>query len=135
MKMKRNVLYSLSFIMAVMIFLSSCETDPGVGVDNLAGSWVVNENGNFGNTSYTVQIQESPATVNQIVISNFYNLGAGADAIANINGSTVTVPIQNVSTFEIEGTGTLSGSNIISLNFTANDGQAVDNVSARFTKQ
>jgi hypothetical protein len=136
--MKSIKKYLIYLMAGSIIFLQSCapddeelDEDPRL---KFGGTWVVNENSSvFGSSAYQVTITNNISNDVQIQISNFYNLGAGTRVNANISGNNMTIPLQNVSSQSISGSGSFQN-NTITASFSANDGQVIDNVTAQFTR-
>ena len=51
-----------------------------------------------------------------------------------ISGNSITIFQQNLSGYDVVGSGTLVNSSTINLTYTTNDGAGVDNVSTVYTK-
>lgn len=135
----------LFFILLSLV--ASCtkedENNPSTGSTNptdprsvFVGTWVCNEESQvFGTTAYSVDITTHSTITNRIVASNFYNLGfTTSNAQLEVSGSNITVLLQNLSGYDVVGSGSLVNSSTINLNYTTNDGSGIDTVSAIYTK-
>jgi hypothetical protein len=135
----------LFFILLSLV--ASCtkedENNPSTGSTNLTdprsvyvGTWVCNEESQvFGTTAYSVDIATHSTITNRIVASNFYNLGfTTSNAQLEVSGSNITILLQNLSGYNVVGSGSLVNSSTINLNYTTNDGSGIDTVSAIYTK-
>lgn len=100
------------------------------------GNWICNEESEvFLSTTYPVVIFAHSTIANRIVISNFYNLGAQqSNCQMEISGTSFTIFQQNISGYDIVGSGILENSSTIKLSYTTNDGAGIDNVTAVYTK-
>jgi hypothetical protein len=136
----------LSTIILGSLFLASCEDlldNPSSTeiAQNLEGNWKCDENSSiFKSTQeiYSVYITPSENDSTKVFISNFYALGNDVDAVATINGYTITLQNQTLAgDYEVRGSGTIS-SNLkqISWNYFVDDGSGVeDEVTAEYTLQ
>lgn len=101
------------------------------------GNWVSNETSEvFSTTTFSVEIFAHTTITNRIVISNFYNLGSQqSNCQMEINGDSITIFQQNVSSHEFIGTGKLLTNSTIRLTYTADDGSGtIDHVVDNLTK-
>lgn len=109
---------SLVFLLAITVIATSCdvyyvEPEPVVVYDDrdaFVGSYDVSE---YSSTydeywEYGMSVNKSRG---QIVIDNFYNSGLAVDA--NVNGSNLHIPWQNVKGYEIQGDGYISGNKLV----------------------
>jgi hypothetical protein len=123
--------------LVLMAFITSCtkEEDDTPGSDSrdaLVGSWSTTENSKqFGQTSFTITISKTGE--DQVIIKNFYNLGAGVNTVGTVSGSSITIAQQQVSSQSITGSGTLSN-NKINWSYTTDDGLQKDTCTAVSTK-
>lgn len=102
----------------------------------LVGNWVCNEESEiFLSTTYPIVIFAHSTIVNRVVISNFYNLGTQqSNCQMEISGTSFTIFQQNISGYDIVGSGILENSSTIKLSYTTNDGAGIDHVTAVYTK-
>ena len=100
------------------------------------GTWLCNEQSQvFGTTTYTVDISAHTSISNRIVVSNFYNLGFQAsNCQMEVSGNSITIFQQNISGYDVLGSGTLVNSSTINLSYSTNDGSGIDNVTSVYTK-
>lgn len=111
-------------------------TSPSDPRNVFIGTWVSNEDSQvFGTTTYSVDIIAHSSITNRIVVSNFYNLGFQAsNCQMEVSGNSITIFQQNLSGYDVVGSGTLVNSSTINLSYTTNDGAGTDNVSTVYTK-
>jgi len=138
----KNYRYILIVALTALVF-SSCEEDLDFFSDDprdaFIGEWKVKEESTLKTTYYyfvTIEKSESDSTV--VYINNFYQSGDDYFAIANVSGSSITIPPQAVSTFNIQGSGSVSFSgNTINCSYTVdfNNGIDEDVATAVFTKE
>ncbi|MGI8893667.1 MAG: hypothetical protein ACR2GN_09440 [Bacteroidia bacterium] len=137
-------LYKYLLIVLTVVFIASCakEDDPINGVSDArskyVGTWTAQETSSvFGTSTYSITISTSNSNNEDILLKNFYNLGAGTVTIGTVNidggGNSIQIKQQQISGNTISGSGTY-GSGKITFNFTSNDGQTVDNVTVSATK-
>ena len=137
-------LFRYLFIILAVVFIASCaeEDDPINGISDArskyVGTWTAQETSSvFGTSTYSITISISNSNDEDILIKNFYNLGAGTVTIGTVNveGSANTLQIkqQTVSGNVLNGSGSLSNGTL-TLSFTSNDGQTIDNVTVTATK-
>jgi len=141
-----NARLVLSLVITSSLFLVSCEDlldDPSSTeiAQNLEGSWKCDENSSIFKATqeiYTVYITPSESDSTKVFISNFYALGNDVEAVATINGYSITIQNQTLAgDYEVQGSGTIS-SNLkeISWNYYVDDGSGVeDEVTAEYTLQ
>jgi hypothetical protein len=101
--------------MAIMILLSSCNlmiVEPVYdNRDRLVGSYWMEERSQTYNdfTRFSIYIRKS-GNFDEVVIENFYN--SGVNVRANVDYDRIYISRQVVNGYEIEGVGTLYGSEI-----------------------
>lgn len=146
--MKRN--YNISFFILIIVFLAaSCElfdeTGPGGGtISKIEGLWKCEENSQkfkkstMGTNNYEVYISPYPGDSTKVLLTGFYQLGDNIEAVAKLNGMTLTLSRQNLpGGFEIiSGSGTISSTfKKITWSYKVDDGSGdVDNATATYTK-
>ena len=69
---------------------------------------------------YEVRIRKDLATIDQVLINNFYNLDV--EVYALIAGNVLTIPRQQHQVYEYEGSGNLSG-NVITVEYTVSSAE------------
>ena len=142
--MERKWIY-LFFAAAALTGLASCEdllTDPDSGNmrDRLMDTWRVSETTaarkSVMDDVYWVEISKHPSDSNRVVIYNFYNVDADAEAV--VNGNSLTLPLQLLEGgYEVSGSGQIQGSkaNEIIWSYTVDDGSGVaEAVNAVYTR-
>ncbi len=124
----------LSFCVLTVAFFVSCEvandslTDEEIAT-KIVGNWKVSEQPSGTNYEITVSKQGS---VN-ISISGFYNVDISVTA--TINEGNLIIPEQTAGGYKFKGTGVFSNSfNNITLNYTADDGSGVEQVTNKLTR-
>jgi len=89
-----------------------------------------------GNFNYTMTINSSATGVQNVVINNFY--GVGASVTASVSGTSINIASQTVTVngtaVTFSGSGQING-NILTLSYTASAGVDADNCTATCTKQ
>ncbi|HTL80310.1 MAG TPA: hypothetical protein VL651_01325 [Bacteroidia bacterium] len=135
----RLVHLAIAGIAFVPVF-SSCspedEPTPADARDVFVANWTVNEHSTqIGNSTFTVSIAKSTTNTAQVLIDNFYNVGAGNKATADISGSAVTINTQTFSSQQLHGSGTKTGANSINLTYYMNNGSVIDTCTATLTRQ
>ncbi len=128
----------LLFITATVLFTGCVKDDDPTADqrDNFVGSWICQESSQiFGNATYTINISKSASDNENVKMTNFYQLGSGTFTFATVSsgGTSANIYQQVVSGNTIKGSGTYSN-NKITFTFTANDGQATDNVTVNATR-
>ena len=131
-KCRKRDCITVLFILLAITGLSSCEdilTDSGDPRDKLTGTWKVDETAGALKKAlevYWVEISKHPFDSNRIVIYNFYNVDADAEAV--LSGSTLTLPQQTLQGgYEVSGSGQIQGSNAneITWSYSVDDGSGV----------
>jgi hypothetical protein len=142
--MSRKWINTLLTTAVFSILLSSCEdllTDPDGGNmrERLVDTWKVDETESPRKSSkdiYWVEISKHPYDSNRVIIYNFYNVDADAEAV--VNGYTLSLPAQTLEGgYEVSGSGQIQGSraNEIIWTYTVDDGSGVAaSVSAVYTR-
>jgi len=110
----------------LVAFLASCEIyifeDPNAWDDRdlFVGTYHVEEYSQTTDRfySYDITIQKSCCDVKQVRIKNFY--GADLKVIGYVSSNRITIPLQQVDGYEIEGTGKIN-SGKLDLTFFARD--------------
>ena len=135
-------------LISASFFISGCAKDednsqPGNNTnsasdprDAIIGSWVCQEKSSLNGTSgFPVKITKNTSVSDGISLDNFYNIGFGNITAATTNGSFIGISNQAVSGYAIQGTGSVTSSTKININYTVNYNNVVDNCSAVLTKQ
>lgn len=109
---------------AVLIGLSACDVyvvEPRYDArDKFTGYYDVEEYSNTYHdyTYYSIDIYKNTYASREVYISNFY--AANIKVYAYVDYDRITIPYQVTNGYEIEGTGTLSGSQL-HLTYSVND--------------
>ncbi|MBS4014291.1 MAG: hypothetical protein KGZ97_11125 [Bacteroidetes bacterium] len=134
----KNIL--LIFGISLLFSLSSCEIEDVNARNKFLGTWKVSELSSYYGPppmTYNVNISASNDDVDEIIISNFFNMGSSEKVYAYVSGNSVTIPSQTIcdDSITVSGSGSFrSSSNDISLSYSTNDGAVLDNLSATLTK-
>lgn len=139
--MKKLRKLSSIFLLLVLSF-QACQPDeteepaPTDERDKFVASWKCTEQSNQTGTNpaFNVHINKSTTNASQIVMENFYGMGFDKKPYAEVSGNSITIPTQIVSGNTIKGSGNLSGTSTINMNYTVNDGSTIDSVKATLTK-
>lgn len=127
---------------AVVALLSSCEADDFLPEDGdsrtvFVGNWSVTENGTYtGSKNYLLEIEKNVENGARINLWNLYKLGTTDSVVASVSAiqsNTMTIPTQDVLNHTIFGQGTINN-DIINLTYYVNDGNAIDTVTAVFSR-
>ncbi len=105
--------------------------------ETLEGTWHCIENSSiYGSQAYEVNISYLKTDSSQIGINNFYNLGSGKRAVANVDIWNLKIFSQAIDGFGVSGNGTISGDlRMITLTYQVDDGSGTtDQVSATYEK-
>lgn len=118
---------------------TDCKTEVRTKFINASG-WSASETGSLsGASTYSINILSSSTAVDKILISNMYGVYKN-DVVATVSGSTLTIVRQDPDgdKFYVQGSGTLSGSNI-NITYTVSDESGTttltDNVTGTWTKK
>lgn len=142
-----NYFKLFAFVSIICLAFSSCTkeddnknvtgtTSPSDPRNVFIGNWVCQETTGTSSSTFGVEIFAHSTISTRIVVSNFNNLGFQA-SLCNIetSGNSLTIFQQNLSGFDVVGSGTLINSSTINLTYQVDDGSGiVDNVSATLTK-
>jgi hypothetical protein len=132
MKIRLIRKFNSKFLLAIAsfaFFLGSCTSDlidngdSDGTVSEITGTWKVDETILSGpSTSYQVTIASGSGD-NQIVISNFFNLGKSVAVSCNVTGTSIVIPQQTSDGYVISGSGVITSTyKQITLNYSADDG-------------
>ncbi len=105
--------------------------------DKFAGTWVAADVCGSGAYSYNSTISSSATSANGVLINNFGGFGTNLTASATVEGSTLTIPSQDLGGILISGSGTIStDGNSLQMTYTALDSAGnTDVCSGSWTKQ
>ncbi len=112
----------LSFMVLLVFGFLACDDDSD-DRNKFAGRYEVKEQSLetfVPRNDYEVRIRKDLATIDQIIINNFYNLDI--DVYAVVSGSSVTIPRQQHQVYEYKGSGNMSG-NVITVEYTVSSTQ------------
>jgi hypothetical protein len=113
--MKSLQMALISSLIFLTVSFSSCKKENAKkAVENFIGSYTVSESCSGGSDNYEIAITKSSNADNEILIGNFYNVGALITA--TVNGNDLTIPTQTGDGKTFSGNGTLSN-NLLTLNF------------------
>lgn len=106
-------------------------------VDKFLGTWNVQESSTIYGDGfvYTVHITRNPQNSSEVLISNFYYQGDDVLARALIAGNSIQIIEQGIcdDSIIVKGSGTWISGNI-NLQYTANTGADLDEVSAYYSR-
>ncbi|MFN6946120.1 MAG: hypothetical protein ACK4ND_14315 [Cytophagaceae bacterium] len=109
--MSRSVLFTFCIL---SLFLANCNrTDVTPDERNkFTGRYDVDEANYTLETSsvYRIEVRKNDEIHDEILIDNFFNTGVSVAAV--VTGSRIIIPIQQISYYEIEGTGVLNGTEL-----------------------
>lgn len=142
--MRKLLSLSRFALLLVVLATASCQPDedqpeptPTDDRDKFVNTngWSCQENSSqTGASTFTVHILKSSANSSDIQIENFYNFGFQNKATAAVNGSSFTIASQQLSGNTIQGSGAYQSNGTITMNYTVNNGSAIDTCSAVLTK-
>jgi hypothetical protein len=144
------------FAVALLGFVSACKKDielpetpdiqsieevEGDVRDRFLGTWTVSETSKLlGSRNYQVRIEKDSLYPARVNLYNLYLLGENVDSVrANVSSvlvDAITIPNQQTvqSNNSIGGAGKMIDDNNISFDFTVDDGNGIDTVSASFVR-
>ncbi|MFW5706302.1 MAG: hypothetical protein ACOCX0_03975 [Bacteroidota bacterium] len=140
--MKRITIFLFPLLLLSLSLFTSCEEDNyddpfGDPVEKFLGNWKCEETGDIGGYfgPFDVEIIRNPENTAQVFIKNFNYQGMDEMALAIIDGSSITIPLQKIcdDTIEIEGSG-FFGNGEFTLNYRTNDSADEEIIDARFFK-
>jgi hypothetical protein len=107
--------------------------------DAFVGSWSVEEINTLKVNDpvyYEVSINKSSTDSATVFISNFYEIGANSKVEAIVTGGDIDIPNQTVSSFTIQGSGSIAlNDKSITWSYSVDHGNGfIDYCSATFTK-
>ena len=135
--MKIKKLLTLTLFSALVSCAKEEDPDKDIRADYL-GIWKCIQTSKYNGTSeFTVNIKEDAANGSRIEMYNFYAVGAANFIHANISttaANSISIAKQSFSSDFIEGSGNDVSSSKLTFNYTADDGNMVDTLSALFNK-
>lgn len=135
--MKIKTLLILTLFSALVSCTKEEETDKDIRTDYL-GNWKCTQTSKYnGISEFTVNIKEDATNGSRIEMYNFYAIGAANFIHADISttaANSISITKQSFSSDFIEGSGNDVSSSKLTFNYTADDGNVVDTLSAVFNK-
>ncbi|MCX6182530.1 MAG: hypothetical protein NT150_11455 [Bacteroidetes bacterium] len=136
-----KALIALLVIFSV-IFLAACQPeDDYINNDirqDFIGSWKCVQTSKLIPTSeFTVTIKKDTALTGRIHLYNFTKLGVNNSVyatISTVNVSAINIPAQSVQSNVIQGSGTQISTTKLNFEYTVDDGNETDTLTAVFTK-
>ncbi|PLX01192.1 MAG: hypothetical protein C0594_13895 [Marinilabiliales bacterium] len=141
-------IFSIVLIAAITsFFMAACTPDEDIDPDDntdvrdaIEGLWQVDENANPTSKSdkifYQVYIEPDTSTANEILISNFYQLGMQFYAVGKVTERAIRIDPQEIGGgYYIEGNGTITSDyKTINWDYTVDPGDGMMQVQALYTK-
>ncbi|MFZ9847646.1 MAG: hypothetical protein ACO3EE_05785 [Flavobacteriales bacterium] len=135
--MKIKSLLAITLLSALVFCTKEAETDKDIRADYI-GNWKCTQTSKYNGTSeFTVNIKEDVANDSRIEMYNFYAIGSANFIYADISttaANSISITKQSFSSDFIEGSGNDVSSTKLTFNYTADDGNVVDTLSAVFNK-
>jgi hypothetical protein len=137
--MKKFSKFLLIIFLIAGFFTTSCNKDngntPALTRNSLTGKWLVNESKK--KATYEVTFLIDSTTTNGVLINNFAGSGPTVNAVAYLSGTTLSLKSNELLSngWIVNGSGTVSGSNLITWPYSLHDGANLINVQATFTKE
>jgi len=138
--MKR--IFQLTLTLCTAIVLVSCQkeessTDQDIRT-NYLGTWKCVQNSKAtGSSQFTVTIKSDANNSSRINMINFYNIGTSDSIYADVSttaANSLNIPQQVHSSDYIKGSGNDVSTTKLVFDYTVDDGNAIDTISATFTK-
>ncbi len=140
---KGKTYYGLLGLLLYLVLANACEDllgdmETGDPRDNIVDTWKCDEESNFYKSAkeiYWVEISKHPTDSTRIIIYNFYNVKADAEAV--MNGLDLTLPLQTIKGgFTVSGTGRINKDyKEIHWQYIVDDGSGqLDNASAVYSR-
>ncbi len=128
-------------IFAVLL-LAACQKENSTTKTDIRtdfiGSWKCAQTSKvIAATQFTVTITKDTANDARIKLWNFTKLGDNYNVYANVStvaASALDIPVQTVKSNVIKGSGTEISTSKINFTYTIDDGNAIDTLTAVFTK-
>ena len=132
----------LLFVICTVMVLAACQKDEDYINNDIRedfiGSWKCVQTSKLIPTSeFTVTIKKDSNLTGRIHLFNFTKLGVNSSVyatISTVNVSEVNIPIQTVQSNIIQGSGTQVNDTKINFEYTVDDGNETDTLTAVFTK-
>ncbi|MFM7021554.1 MAG: hypothetical protein ACKOXB_01145 [Flavobacteriales bacterium] len=135
--MKKSLLLFCSVLLLAACQPDDGNTDTDIRTDYV-GSWkCVQTSKLIPTTEFTVTIVKDTANSSRIKLYNFTKLGSNSSVYANIStvaANEIEIPTQSVQSNIIKGSGTQVNANKLNIEYTVDDGNETDTLTAVFTK-
>lgn len=138
--MKKLLQFSLTVI-AITILASCMKEGENTNQDirtNYLGTWKCVQSGKIsGSSQFTVTIKADDMNTSRINMFNFYNIGTSNSIYADVSttaANSLNIPQQVHSSDYIKGSGNDVSTTKLVFDYTVDDGNAIDTISATFTK-
>ena len=120
------------------LFFTACEKtdDPittGTDREKFLGNWSGNSTGVGGTRYFNVTVTASNSNTTQVLLNNFDGVGVGSYIVATVSGNSMTFESTLIGQDRYDGSASISN-NVLSFNFTIDDGQSIENRSGSATK-
>jgi hypothetical protein len=131
---------ALLVALIVLFSISSCELEDLNARDKFLGTWRVSELSSLYEPPpmiYTVNIISSVDDPDEVIISNFFNMGPAEKVYAFVSGNNITIPNQTIcdGSITVSGSGVYkTSSNEINMTYIANDEANEEELTATLTK-
>lgn len=138
MNRKRNILFA-GLLLVTAVFVNSCAEEepvtPSDDRDKLVDGWTCTENSSqAGSSTYTVLISKSTTNTAEVLLENFYDISNQIKARVTVSGNNLTIPQQLLNGNQLNGSGSMSGTNSFTLTYYINNGSTIDTCTAVFTR-
>ena len=121
-------------VSALMISCESEENNPPSDDprENLVETWHCEEESQiFGTSTYSLSIEIDEYNDDNVVIYNFYQLGAQMYLVAKLNGTNLTISNQTIDNNTVSGSGIIINNfKRIEWDYYVDDGSSIDTVSS-----
>jgi hypothetical protein len=118
-----------AFLISIAVVLNACEkTEPEITTtdrDQFIGTYAAQSVGPQGQRNFTLTITASTSAPDQIRMDNFD--GGNVSVFANVLGNSLTINIQSVSGETYQGTGNIASAKNLTIDFSIDDGQGIEN--------
>lgn len=136
--MKNSKSKFLFTVLLCTLFFTACEKteDPistGTDREKFLGNWSGNSTGVGGTRYFNLTITASNSNPDQVLLNNFDGVGVGSFIAATVSGNSMNFESTLIGQDRYDGSGTISN-NVITFNFTIDDGQTIENRTGSATK-
>jgi len=108
LQMKKLVFIFLSPLFLFVSCLDDTQVIPDDIREDISIKWLCTDNDGENVRTYEVTVTNDTSSETKVVFDNFHNFGSGTKVSANINGSSITIPKQNVEIYSVSGSGQVS---------------------------